>query len=53
METVTIDKAEYESLKRDAAWLESLNAAGIDNTDAYSFAFDIFEENYPEYAEEW
>lgn len=41
---VTVDRDHYESLLERERWLCALEAAGIDNTDAYSFAFDILDE---------
>lgn len=51
-DTVTISKKEYASLIRDSLFLQALEAAGIDNTDAYGFGVDIFYESNPEYAED-
>lgn len=47
--TVTITKKEYDDLIRDSLFLATLEAAGIDNTDAYSFGCEQFYEDYPEY----
>lgn len=48
-DTVTIPREEYEKLKKDQAWLRSLEGAGVDNWDGYSHAADSYAENYPEY----
>lgn len=48
-EFVTITKKEYEALLFDSAWYNSLQAAGVDNWDGYGDAFDILEEDYPQY----
>lgn len=42
--TVTVDRDHYYELLERERWLCALEAAGIDNTDAYSLAFDILEE---------
>lgn len=39
-ETVTIPCSEYESLKRSAKILANLEAAGVDNWDGYSAAYE-------------
>ncbi len=39
-ETVTIPCSEYESLKRSAKMLANLEAAGVDNWDGYSAAYE-------------
>lgn len=41
---VTVDREHYHNLLERERWLCALEAAGIDNTDAYSFAFDILDE---------
>ena len=51
-ETVTISLEEYNKLKRNAAWLESLNWAGVDNWDGIDYAYELFHENHPEYNED-
>ena len=38
---ITISLAEYEALKRDADWLGYLEAAGIDNAEAYDYACEL------------
>lgn len=45
---VTVE--EYSVLKRNEAWLRSLEAAGVDNWEGHDTASDHFKENYPEYA---
>ncbi len=40
-EMITITKAEYDSLVEASDWLECLNAAGVDNWEGMSYAFDI------------
>ena len=47
--TVTITADHYIELKKDQAWLRSLEGAGVDNWDGYDIAGDSFRENYPEY----
>ena len=41
METVTITKKEYDSLKEDSDWLRHLENAGVDNWEGISFAHDL------------
>lgn len=48
-DTITICRKEYDALIRDSLFLQSLEAAGIDNTDAYSFGCEVFYEENPEY----
>ena len=48
-DTVTICRKEYDALIRDSLFLQVLEAAGIDNTDAYSFGCERFYQDYPEY----
>jgi len=48
-EMITISKKEYDDLVRDSLFLSALEAAGIDNTDAYSFGCETFYEENPEY----
>ncbi len=43
-DTVTITKAEYESLVENAAWLSCLEDAGVDNWSGIDFASDIARE---------
>lgn len=43
-EYISVPLKEYETLLERDRWLCALEAAGIDNTDAYSFAFEILEE---------
>jgi hypothetical protein len=40
METVTIPKKVYERLKEDSRVLAALEAAGVDNWEGYSYAFE-------------
>lgn len=40
---VTISKKEYDQLIKDSEFLEALRAAGVDNWDGYSYAFEILE----------
>ena len=35
---------DHDSLQKRDRWLYALEAAGIDNTDAYDYAFDILRE---------
>jgi hypothetical protein len=43
-DTVLITRKEYEQLIKRDTWLCALEAAGIDNTEAYGEAFAILEE---------
>jgi len=45
MKTITILKSEYDSLVRDAKFLNALQANGVDNWDGYDYAV---EEAFPE-----
>jgi hypothetical protein len=46
--TVSIPIEEYtELLKRDA-WLSSLEAAGVDNWEGISYAYEIHREDHPD-----
>ena len=45
MVMVEITKAEYDRLKEDSEWLGYLNAAGVDNWDGCSYAYEMKEEN--------
>ena len=47
-QTITITKAEYDSLQEDSLWLGDLEAAGIDNTMAYEEACSIRRERLGE-----
>lgn len=40
-ETITISKELYWELQDTAAWLECLEAAGVDNWEGYGFALEI------------
>jgi hypothetical protein len=44
-EMVTITKKEYDGLIRQSTWLMYLEAAGVDNWDGYSYAFELKEED--------
>jgi hypothetical protein len=46
--TVTISKEEYESLLEDSQFLAALRAAGVDNWDGYSEAFEYLDEEAEE-----
>lgn len=46
-----VSDSEYTALKKDQAFLRSLQSAGVDNWSGYSHAQDSFKENYPEYQE--
>jgi hypothetical protein len=41
---VTLTSAQYNRLIRDQNWLNCLEAAGVDNWDGYSVAFEIARE---------
>ena len=45
-ETVTITKAEYDSLLEDRDWLQCLEAAGVDNWQGFEVAIDIKNGDY-------
>ncbi len=45
-EMVTITKSEYDSLKDDARWLLCLQDAGVDNWSGYSYAQELYSEEY-------
>lgn len=47
-ETVTISKAEYEQLLKDADFLACLEACGVDNWGGYSDAYEMHEEGVDE-----
>lgn len=41
---ITITKKEYDQLIKDSEFLNALRAAGVDNWNGYSMAYDILEE---------
>lgn len=43
-ETVTISKKEYDKLVKDSEFLNALKAAGVDNWEGYSYAFELLED---------
>jgi len=43
METVTITKEEYDKLVSDSEFLQALRAAGVDNWEGYSNAYDYLD----------
>lgn len=43
-ETITITKAEYDSLKEDENLLLALQSAGVDNWEGYSYARELMTE---------
>lgn len=43
-DTVTISRKEYDALVKDSRWLGSLEAAGVDNWEGFSFAYDLHRE---------
>lgn len=43
-ETITILKAHYQELVEDSRFLKALQAAGVDNWEGYSYAFDYLDE---------
>lgn len=45
-EMITITKREYDQLIESDRWLGSLEAAGVDNWEGYSFASEIHREEY-------
>jgi len=49
-ETITITKAEYESLIKSVLWLDALEAAGVDNWCGYDEAHVIHRQLKAEYA---
>lgn len=44
-DTVNIPKGEYEDLLEASAFLDALEAAGVDNWVGYDFAREIYEDN--------
>lgn len=46
-ETITISLKKYKRLLKDSEWLGYLEAAGIDNTQAYEHACDMRREDNP------
>ena len=46
LEYVAIPKKEYEQLLRDSNFLSRLEAAGVDNWDGYTHAFEDDEDDY-------
>jgi hypothetical protein len=42
--TVTITQEEYDSLRRQALWLEALESAGVDNWQGCEYARDEYRE---------
>jgi len=49
---ITIRRAEYDKLVKDADWLRCLEMAGVDNWIGMDHAADMKREYYPEYNEE-
>lgn len=43
-DTVIISKSEYERLLKIEAFLNALEAAGVDNWSGYGYACDMYEE---------
>lgn len=43
METITINKTEYDQLLKDSKMLECLEAAGVDNWEGYDDALNLLE----------
>lgn len=43
--TVTITRDEYDRLRRDYAWLQCLEAAGVDNWQGIEFAQEMWRED--------
>ncbi len=39
---VELTEAEYEDLREDAAFLDALRSAGVDNWDGYDYACSLF-----------
>ena len=54
VDQAVVDKAkvEFEKIKKELAFLESLRSAGVDNWSGYEYAWQLFYEFYPEYREE-
>ena len=46
--TVTITQEEYNHLLEQECWVESLEAAGLDNWQGYEFACQIFKDSWGE-----
>lgn len=45
---ISITKKHYEDLLEKVTWLEYLEAAGVDNWDGYSYAFELREDDEKE-----
>lgn len=45
-EMITITKREYDELIKSDRWLGSLEAAGVDNWEGISFAYELHREEY-------
>lgn len=43
--TITIPLKEYNQMKHELKWLEYLDAAGIDNSEAYDYACQLARED--------
>ena len=47
-EKITIPFEEYKHLKRDQAWLQTLESAGVDNWQGMEFAQELWDESKEE-----
>ena len=47
-ESITIPITEYESLIKDAFFLQCLESGGVDNWEGYEEAIEILNKEYPE-----
>jgi hypothetical protein len=45
-ETITVSKKLFDQLQKDSAFLGCLKAAGVDNWDSYSLAWEMYREEY-------
>lgn len=43
--SITLTQAEYEALVRDSEWLGWLEAAGVDNSEAWEYAIELRSES--------
>lgn len=43
-EMIEITKAEYERMQEQAAWVDALEMAGVDNWEGYDYARELYQE---------
>lgn len=46
-ETITISKERYANMVKRLDWLSCLEAAGVDNWEGISYAYELLEEDNP------